>query len=88
MGAAQFKDFTPENISQNYDIVAKKIQQMKTASPAQLTGQVNLKPLSLDKITISNLTKDEISKLMQFLRPKVPESVLSYTSWNTAETQF
>jgi len=75
MGAAQFKDFTPENISQNYDIVAKKIQQMKTASPAQLTGQVNLKPLSLDKITISNLTKDEISKLMQFLRPKVPESV-------------
>ena len=75
MGAAQFKDFTPENISQNYDTVAKKIQQMKTASPAQLTGQVNLKPLSQDKITISNLTKDEISKLMQFLRPKVPESV-------------
>lgn len=39
MGAAQFKDFTPENTSQNYEVVAKKVQQMKSANPAQLTSQ-------------------------------------------------
>jgi len=75
MGAAQFKDFTPENTSQNYEIVAKKVQQMKSTNPAQLTSQVNLKPLTQDKVIISNLTSEEKSKLMQFLRPLVPEIV-------------
>jgi hypothetical protein len=75
MGAAQFKDFTPENISQNYEILAKKVQQMKTANPAQLTSDVNLKPLIQDKVIISNLTSEEKSKLIQFLRTKVPESI-------------
>jgi len=75
MGAAQFKDFTSENTSQNYEIVAKKVQQMKSTNPAQLTSQVNLKPLTQDKVIISNLTSEEKSKLMQFLRPLVPEIV-------------
>ena len=75
MGQAffQFLGFEPENVSKNYDILENNIQRLK--KQGGLGQSVSLKQLENNRVVIKGLKDEDKSKLMQYFRKNIPESL-------------
>lgn len=75
MGQAffQFLGFEPENVAQNYDILNNNIERLK--KQGALGDSVSIKKLANNRVIIKGLKDEDKSKLMQYFRKNIPESL-------------
>jgi hypothetical protein len=71
MGQTQFKDFTLENENENFTILEKQINKLK--SQGKLTPQVQLKPLQNHRTSVVNFTGQDKQALKSLLDSNLPE---------------
>ena len=71
MGQTQFKDFTLENENENFTILEKQINKLK--SQGKLTPQVQLKPIQNHRTSVVNFTGQDKQALKSLLDSNLPE---------------